>query len=218
MLYTAQVAAGNFMGMRRAAMEAGARSNKVERLQEIVEDAEANGRKVIVFSFFRTVIDSLRELLPGIVHGPISGAVSAGRRQEIIDEFSSAAGGGVLISQIQAGGEGLNIQAASVVVICEPQLKPSLEVQAIARAYRMGQQRSVQVHRLLSDEGVDPRVVELLSEKTKVFDEYARESATKDSDLDAVETGDVAIAKRLVAEEKARVLGAEGSEAGAAAS
>ncbi|MGP9604625.1 MULTISPECIES: DEAD/DEAH box helicase [unclassified Brachybacterium] len=216
--YTAQVAAGNFMGMRRAAMEAGARSNKVERLQEIVEDAEANGRKVIVFSFFRTVIDSLRELLPGIVHGPISGAVSAGRRQEIIDEFSSAAGGGVLISQIQAGGEGLNIQAASVVVICEPQLKPSLEVQAIARAYRMGQQRSVQVHRLLSDEGVDPRVVELLSEKTKVFDEYARESATKDSDLDAVETGDVAIAKRLVAEEKARVLGAEGSEAGAAAS
>ena len=217
--YTAQVAAGNFMGMRRAAMEAGARSNKVERLQEIVEDAEANGRKVIVFSFFRTVIDSLRELLPGIVHGPISGAVSAGRRQEIIDEFSSAAGGGVLPSpRSRPAARGLNIQAASVVVICEPQLKPSLEVQAIARAYRMGQQRSVQVHRLLSDEGVDPRVVELLSEKTKVFDEYALESATKDSDLDAVETGDVAIAKRLVAEEKARVLGAEGSEAGAAAS
>ncbi|ASK66194.1 helicase SNF2 [Brachybacterium avium] len=206
--YEAQVAAGNFMGMRRAAMEAGTRSNKVERLQEIVDDAKANSRKVIVFSFFRTVIDSLSELLPGTVHGPISGAVSAGRRQEIIDEFSSAPGGGVLISQIQAGGEGLNIQAASVVVICEPQLKPSLEVQAIARAYRMGQQRSVQVHRLLSDEGVDPRVVELLGEKTKVFDEYARESATKDSDLDAVETGDVAIAKRLVAEEQARVLGA----------
>ena len=112
----------------------------------------------------------------------------------------------MLLSQIQAGGEGLNIQAASIVVICEPQLKPSLEVQAIARAYRMGQQRSVQVHRLLSDEGVDPRIVKLLGEKTKVFDEYARDSATKDSDLDAVETGDVAIAKRLVAEEQQRVL------------
>lgn len=204
--YEDQVAAGNFMGMRRAAMASGTRSTKIEQLQEIVEDARENRRKVIVFSFFRTVIEELRELLPGAVHGPISGAVSAARRQEIIDEFSAAPGGGVLLSQIQAGGEGLNIQAASIVVICEPQLKPSLEVQAIARAYRMGQQRSVQVHRLLSDEGVDPRIVELLGEKTKALDEYARESAAKDSDLDAVETGDVAIAKRLVAEEQQRVL------------
>ncbi|WP_159419654.1 DEAD/DEAH box helicase [Brachybacterium sp. SW0106-09] len=205
--YTSRVADGHFMGMRRAAMEAGRKSNKVERLLEIVDDATANGRKVIVFSFFRTVIDELVELLPGPVHGPISGSVSAARRQEIVDEFSDSPKAGVLLSQIQAGGEGLNIQAASVVVLCEPQLKPSLEVQAIARAHRMGQKRSVQVHRLLSDEGIDPRIVELLGEKTRIFDEYARESATKDADRDAVEAGEIAIEKRLMAEEKARVLG-----------
>ena len=205
--YVSAVAAGNFMAMRYAAMASGRDSNKVERLIEIVEDAEANGRKVIVFSCFTSVSDSLAELLPAQIFGLISGAVSPMQRQEIVDQFSNAPGGGVLLSQIQAGGEGLNIQAASVVVICEPQIKPSLETQAIARAHRMGQKRSVQVHRLMSDEGVDPRVVELLAAKTRTFDVYARESAAKDSDREAVEAGEVAIGRRLVTEEQARILG-----------
>ncbi|MGP9538109.1 SNF2-related protein [Brachybacterium sp. AOP43-C2-M15] len=125
-------------------------------------------------------------------------------RKVIVDDFTQASGGAVLLSQIQAGGEGLNIQAASIVVICEPQLKPSLETQAIARAYRMGQQRSVQVHRLLSDEGTDPRIVELLAEKTQIFDDYARESAAKDLDVEAMETQEVAIARQVVADERER--------------
>lgn len=74
-------------------------------------------------------------------------------------------------------------------------------------AQQLQQQRSVQVHRLLSDEGIDPRIVELLGEKTRIFDEYARESATNDADREAVDSGEVAIEKRLLAEEKARVLG-----------
>lgn len=68
-----------------------------------------------------------------------------------------------LVSQIVAGGVGLNIQAASVVVICEPQLKPITESQAIARAHRMGQVHTVQVHRLLSEGAVDERVGEILA-------------------------------------------------------
>ena len=204
--YEQQVLAGNFMGMRRAAMTSGTASNKVDRLSEIIDDATQNSRKVIVFSFFRSVIETLPDLLPTpALYGPISGSVSADRRQEIIDDFTQAPGGAVLLAQIQAGGEGLNIQAASIVIICEPQLKPSLETQAIARAHRMGQQRSVQVHRLLSDEGTDPRIVELLAEKTQVFDDYARESAAKNLDLEAMETGDVAIGKQVVAEERERI-------------
>ena len=73
----------------------------------------------------------------------INGAVSPQRRQEIIDEFNNAKAGAVLPAQIQAGGTGLNIQSASVVIICEPQFKPSIENQAISRAYRMGQTRNV---------------------------------------------------------------------------
>src|SRR5699024_6678495 len=153
-----------------------------------------------------SVIETLPDLLPTpALHGPISGSVSADRRQEIVDDFTQAPGGAVLLAQIQAGGEGLNIQAASIVIICEPQLKPSLETQAIARAYRRGPQRAVQGLLLLSDEAPDPRIVKLLAEKTRIFDDYARESAAKDRALEAMETEEVAIGKQMVAEEQERL-------------
>ena len=76
---------------------------------------------------------------------PITGAITPQRRQEIVDEFTKAEDGAVLVSQVQAGGTGLNIQCASVIIFCEPQIKPSIENQAISRAYRMGQVRDVLV-------------------------------------------------------------------------
>ena len=83
----------------------------------------------------------------------------------------------MLVCQIEAGGVGLNIQAASVVILCEPQVKPSIEAQAVARAHRMGQVRSVQVHRLLIADSVDQRMLELLDSKAQLFDAYVRHSA-----------------------------------------
>lgn len=89
----------------------------------------------------------------GRVFGPISGSVPPARRQQLVDDFAAAPGHAVLLAQIEAGGVGLNMQAASVVILCEPQLKPTVEHQAVARAHRMGQVRSVRVHRLLCTEG-----------------------------------------------------------------
>ena len=83
----------------------------------------------------------------------------------------------MLVCQIEAGGVGLNIQAASVVILCEPQVKPSIEAQAIARAHRMGQVRTVQVHRLLIADSVDQRMLEILGSKAQLFDAYVRHSA-----------------------------------------
>ena len=117
------------------------KSEKMQRLIEIVEEAEDNGRRVIVFSHFREVLDQVARSLPGQVFGPLTGSVPAATRQAMVDQFSAAGHGAVLVAQIVAGGVGLNIQAASVVVICEPQLKPTTEWQAIARAHRMGQLR-----------------------------------------------------------------------------
>ncbi|MDD6082754.1 MAG: C-terminal helicase domain-containing protein [Oscillospiraceae bacterium] len=107
---------------------------------------------------------------------PVNGSVSPERRQEIIDEFDSAPSGTVLPLQITAGGTGLNIQSASVVVICEPQFKPSVENQAISRAYRMGQTRNVIVYRLLCDNSVDEHIVDILENKQNIFDAYADKS------------------------------------------
>lgn len=204
--YRDAVASGNFMAMRRAAFVAGARSAKLAHLVEIVEEAEENGRRVLIFSYFRDVLDQVAAHLPGRVFGPLTGSVPPAGRQRVVDEFSRAEGGAALVAQIQAVGVGLNIQAASVVVLCEPQLKPTTEWQAIARARRMGQLQSVQVHRLLGEDSVDERLVELLGDKTVAFETYARVSETAQSAPEAYDVSEADLARRVVAAERARLF------------
>lgn len=168
-------------------------SSKATRLREIVEEAEAEGRKVIVFSFFLDTIQKVTQLLGARCLNPINGAVSPQRRQEIIDEFDRAPAGTVLVAQILSGGTGLNIQSASVVILCEPQFKPSIENQAISRAYRMGQTRNVLVYRLLCENTVDEKITALLEEKQAIFDAFADESvaARESLELDDKTFGDI---------------------------
>lgn len=215
--YREAVAAGNFMAMRRAAYLRPETSAKLERLREIVREAGENGQKTVVFSQFRDVLGVVGAALAAgsaagaPVFGPLTGAVPAGRRQGMVDDFAGAPGPAVLLAQIQAAGTGLNMQAASVVVLCEPQIKPTLEHQAVARAHRMGQVRPVHVHRLLATGGVDERMVRMLEGKTRLFDAYARRSAVAEATPDAVDVSDADLARRIVEEEQER-LGVAGEE------
>lgn len=159
-------------------------SSKANRLKEIVEEAEAEDRKVIVFSFFLDTIRRITAFLGNRCLNPINGSVNPKRRQEIIDEFDESPAGSVLVAQIQSGGTGLNIQSASVVVICEPQFKPSIENQAISRAYRMGQARNVLVYRLLCENSIDERITELLEQKQAIFDAFADKSVSAQQSLE----------------------------------
>ncbi|MEU8055229.1 DEAD/DEAH box helicase [Microbispora bryophytorum] len=210
--YRVAVERGNFMEMRQAAMLQGARSEKVQRLIEIVREAEENERRIIVFSYFREILNLLARSLPGPVFGPLTGSVPANQRQQMVDQFSSAKHGAVLVAQIVAGGVGLNIQSASVVVICEPQLKPTTEAQAIARAHRMGQVQSVQVHRLLSEDSVDQRIVELVAGKRRLFDDFARVSDMANSAPEAVDLSEAELAREVVAAERQRLAGRASAE------
>lgn len=177
--YAVQIMAGNFMGARRVGFlqEDLRDSSKAERLKELCMEAEAAGRKVILYSFFRETIAKAGDLLKDRCAGIITGSTAASNRQEIVDRFEDAPDGSVLICQVQAGGTGLNIQAASIVIFCEPQIKPSLLHQAVARSWRMGQVRNVQVHHLLCEDTVDEAVMKMLEEKQLQFDLYADESA-----------------------------------------
>jgi hypothetical protein len=123
----------------------------------------------------------------------------------MVDDFAATKGHSVLVSQIQAGGVGLNMQAASVVILCEPQVKPTLETQAIARAHRMGQIRRVQVHRLLATDSVDQRMLEILEAKKELFDAFARRSDTADSMPEAVGLNPQTMARQVIAAERERL-------------
>jgi hypothetical protein len=179
--------------------------SKLERLVELVEESIDSGQKVIVFSYFRSVIEQVMQALGERAIGPITGSVSSTQRQNIVDQFQSSPTPLALVGQIQAAGTGLNIQAASVVILCEPQIKPSLEVQAIARAHRMGQVRKVQVHRLILPESVDEQMLAMLARKQTEFDDYARDSDLANSAVGAKEVSEESIAKVIVMDERRRL-------------
>jgi SNF2 family DNA or RNA helicase len=161
-------------------------SAKYERLSEILEEHADAKRKVVVFSYFRQTIEDVCALAGGAPR--ITGDTSGSQRQQIIDEFSTDPNATVLVSQIEAGGLGINLQAAQVVVLMEAQFKPSIEWQAIARVHRMGQSRSVMVHRLLARNTIEERLVQLIAEKTQIFKHFAHDSSVRDASLMAVDT------------------------------
>ena len=217
--YAPTVMDRSFVSMRRVSFlqEDPHTSSKALRLKELCEQACSEGRKVVIYSYFRETIrrvvemlgegrttpagsrestepekgdftaDSIaREKLTGAenVHmlaGEITGSTPVEERQAVIDRFSDATGGSVLVCQIQAGGTGLNIQAASVVIFCEPQIKPSLTRQALSRVYRMGQVRSVLVFQLLCEDTIDEAVMRILDTKQMEFDLFAEESVLADA-------------------------------------
>ncbi len=188
-VYREAVTSGNLMAIRQVSwqMDSLSDSSKAKRLLEICNNAKEEGRKIIVFSFFRNTLEKVRQLLGDRCLDIISGDISPTRRQEIVDEFNGAQPGAVLVSQVQAGGTGLNIQAASVIVFCEPQLTPAIENQAVSRAYRMGQTRDVMVHRLLADDTIDERMLEILSGKQQEFDSFADDSVVGEGQLKSAE-------------------------------
>jgi superfamily II DNA or RNA helicase len=202
--YARAVASGNFMAMRRAAFEAAAvgQSAKLHRLVEIVDEAADNGWKTVVFSSFLDVLRAVVDALGGRSAGLLTGRLDPSSRQALVDQFSASPEPVVLVSQIQAGGVGLNIQAASVVVLTEPQWKPSIEDQAVARLHRMGQLRPVHVHRLLAEGTVDQRMREILATKRQLFDEYVRMSDLKDASPHAIDVSALAAAPQAESERR----------------
>ncbi|WP_344507562.1 SNF2-related protein [Dactylosporangium maewongense] len=208
--YRAAVQEGNFMAMRRAAFvtRRPRDSAKLTRLLELTQEALAAKRHVVVFSYFRDVLAVVHAALGADARGPITGSTPVADRQRIVDEFTASRKPAVLVCQIEAAGVGVNIQAASVVILCEPQVKPSIEAQAIARAHRMGQVRAVQVHRLLIADSVDERMIEILGSKAQLFDAYVRHSTIAQASPGAVDISEVQLARMIVAEEQQRLAGA----------
>jgi superfamily II DNA or RNA helicase len=212
--YRDAVLAGNFMAMRQVAYAAPADdSAKIQRILDVLEDAAQNGLKVLVFSFFLGVLDRVTAVVaPGPTFGPITGATPPDARQQIVDAFSAHEGHAVLLGQIQASGVGLNIQAASVIILCEPQVKPTTEAQAVGRAHRMGQVRTVLVHRILAEDTVDERMLEILTGKQQLFDTYVRRSEIAEASPEATDPNDVGLATRVVQLEQARLAGPQSTD------
>ncbi len=194
----------HIMSIRKAVFRNLQPSAKLDRIKELLNNYREEANKVVVFSFFHEALNATEATLSKDAVYRIDGHIPANQRMAIIDNFSKENGFAVMLCQIDAGGVGVNLHAASVVILAEPQFKPSTEWQAIKRLHRMGQTRKVRVHRLLGRDTIDERMCELVYEKSTIFEAYARNNAIKDATAEATNTE---IKKIILKKEQARLAG-----------
>jgi superfamily II DNA or RNA helicase len=142
-----------------------AESAKVSALEDLLGPLIEEGHKVLVFSQFATMLDLLREKLKqrGWPHFYLAGETE--NRGELVREFQSAKDSAVFLISLKAGGFGLNLTAASYVVLFDPWWNPAVENQAIDRTHRIGQTSKVMAYRLLMRESIEQKIRALQKQK-----------------------------------------------------
>ena len=133
-------------------------SSKYNHLIQILEQIIIKNEKILIFSSYKKMIDILVSDIANrfsIWSNRIDGQVKIDTRQKIIDEFSQIEGSALLVLNPKAAGAGLNITAANHVIHYNPEWNPATEDQASARAYRLGQNKPVTVHRLIYADTVE---------------------------------------------------------------
>jgi hypothetical protein len=164
-----------------------ARSGKLTRLEEIVDSVFAAGERVLIFTHFASWGQRLAAHLTQVTGVPIAcyhGGLARGARDRIVEEFQQGEGPGALVLSLKAGGTGLNLTAASHVVLYDRWWNPAVEDQARDRAWRIGQTRTVVSHRLVCPGTVDERVEEVVAGKRHIADLVLPRSSSL-ADLDA---------------------------------
>jgi SNF2 family DNA or RNA helicase len=148
------------------------RSGKLERVTEMLEEALAAGDKALVFTQFREMGDRLRahfEARLGVETLFLHGGIRKRKRDEMVRRFQELPQGPpVFVLSVKAGGTGLNLTAASHVFHFDRWWNPAVEDQATDRAYRIGQRRAVQVHKLICAGTVEEKVDLMLEQKRKL--------------------------------------------------
>jgi len=143
----------------------GAESAKLESLLEMMEDAAGEGRKVLVFSQFTSMLALVRTALDakGIVYEYLDGQTND--RAARVDRFQNDPKCGAFLISLKAGGFGLNLTAADYVFILDPWWNPAVEAQAIDRAHRIGQTKKVVAYRLIAKDTIEERIAQLQESK-----------------------------------------------------
>ena len=136
------------------------------QLEELIDE----GHKSLVFSQFTSMLSIVRQHLDdrGIRYAYLDGKTKA--RQQVVEEFQNDPDCPVFLISLKAGGLGLNLTAAEYVFLLDPWWNPAVEAQAIDRAHRVGQTRQVFAYRLICQDTVEEKILELQSKKRELAD------------------------------------------------
>lgn len=148
-------------------------SSKIDQTMEVLRQARGRGEKTIIFSQFTSLLDLVEVALykESVRYSRYDGSLSPKQRNDAITEFSDDPLIDVILVSIKAGNAGLNLTAATHIIIMDPFWNPYVEDQAVDRAHRIGQTRDVHVHRILVPNTVEDRILALQEKKREMIEQ-----------------------------------------------
>ena len=158
-------------------------SGKIEKTMDILRTVQEakDPEKTIIFSQFTSFLDLLEVPIAGAGWGyrRYDGSMTPQSRNDAVIDFSDKKDCRIMLVSLKAGNAGLNLTVASQVIILDPFWNPYIEEQAIDRAHRIGQQRPVQVHRILVSNTVEDRILALQEKKRELIEGALDEKASQ---------------------------------------
>lgn len=144
-------------------------SSKTDACIELIEDAVGNGHKILLFSQFTSMLDKLEEKLKEseISYYVLTGATPKEERVRMVEAFNSDDTSVFCIS-LKAGGTGLNLTAADIVIHYDPWWNIAVQNQATDRAYRIGQKNVVNVYKLVAADSIEENIMKLQERKSNL--------------------------------------------------
>ena len=155
-------------------------SSKLEQCIEIIEDGVMAGHKILLFSSYTSMFDILEKELNkrDIKYFKLTGSTKVDERIELVDEFNQNSEIGVFLISLKAGGTGLNLIGADMVIHYDPWWNISAENQATDRAYRIGQKNNVQVYKLITKDSIEEKIYEMQQRKAELTDNMLNTQTT----------------------------------------
>lgn len=168
-------------------------SGKLNQCMEIIKDAVQGNHKILLFSGYTSMFDILEEELKkeNIKYFKLTGQTKVTERIELVDEFNENSEIKVFLISLKAGGTGLNLIGADMVIHYDPWWNISAENQATDRTYRIGQKRNVQVYKLITKNSIEEKIYELQQKKAKLVDNMLSTNETFISKLSKDEIMDL---------------------------
>lgn len=147
-------------------------SSKLEQCIEIVKDATEAGHKILLFSGYTSMFELIEKELNtnGITYFKLTGSTKVDERIRMVDEFNENKDIKVFLISLKAGGTGLNLTGADMVIHYDPWWNASAENQATDRAYRIGQKNNVQVYKLITKNSIEEKIYDLQQKKSELID------------------------------------------------
>ena len=147
-------------------------SSKLNQCVEILSDAIEAGHKILLFSGYTSMFEIIEKELnsKNIKYFKLTGSTKVDERIKLVDEFNSNPDVKIFLISLKAGGTGLNLTGADMVIHYDPWWNQSAENQATDRAYRIGQKNNVQVYKLITSNSIEEKIYELQNKKAELID------------------------------------------------